>query len=502
MTRDIAVIALSAGIVGELLLRSGEIGVNVTLYLLVLIIGVVRLSSRRLSATSRHQREPLVAATLFALLAMVRDAPMLAAWNVAASLGALALAGWMAAPDALPALPALDRLTVVPLLRSAVRLLPDAATGGFAFIRHDVHLVRSTHARHFFVAQRLVRALIVAALVGSVFAALLSAGDAVFAHAASGLVGWNVREVLLHVVWTAVCGWPVLGWLRSWTAVRGTASAFAPRAPRVSLGRLDASAVLAGMTLIFSLFVAVQVRLLFGGQAYVQAVTGLTLAEYARTGFFTLVATAGLVLAVLLTLDAALESGSLAASNAHRRLSHALVAMVVLMLVSAIERMQLYIGTFGLSLDRLYAMVAMCWIAVALAAFAGTVLRRRPHRFVAMAVRSAWITLIVVNVANPERLVVRVNAARWSAGARFDVAYHSNLSADAVPELARQLATMQNARRDDAAESCEASQRLMARFGATATSRWGAWTVGRRAAQDAMRRAEASGSVQRCSPLH
>lgn len=74
-------------------------------------------------------------------------------------------------------------------------------------------------------------------------------------------------------------------------------------------------------------------------------------------------------------------------------MGQALVAVVALMLGSAIERMQRYIGVFGRSLDRLYASVAMCWIAVALAGFGCTVLRCRRDKFVAVVVRvrgSRW----------------------------------------------------------------------------------------------------------------
>ena len=46
-----------------------------------------------------------------------------------------------------------------------------------------------------------------------------------------------------------------------------------------------------------------QVRYFFGGEELVQAVTGLTYAEYARRGFFELVAVAALLLGVLLAVD-------------------------------------------------------------------------------------------------------------------------------------------------------------------------------------------------------
>jgi hypothetical protein len=60
---------------------------------------------------------------------------------------------------------------------------------------------------------------------------------------------------------------------------------------------------LGALDLLFLLFVAVQARWLFGGARTVAETTGLTIAEYARRGFFELVTAAALVLPLLLLAD-------------------------------------------------------------------------------------------------------------------------------------------------------------------------------------------------------
>jgi len=60
------------------------------------------------------------------------------------------------------------------------------------------------------------------------------------------------------------------------------------------------SVLLGLLDLLFTAFVVVQVRYFFGGSALVHATTGLTYAEYARSGFFALLAVAALVLPFLL----------------------------------------------------------------------------------------------------------------------------------------------------------------------------------------------------------
>jgi len=70
------------------------------------------------------------------------------------------------------------------------------------------------------------------------------------------------------------------------------------RPPRV--GTAEATVVVGLVTALFTLFMVSQFRYMFGGAAAIEAISGLTLAEYARRGFFELVLVAGLTLLLLL----------------------------------------------------------------------------------------------------------------------------------------------------------------------------------------------------------
>ena len=48
-------------------------------------------------------------------------------------------------------------------------------------------------------------------------------------------------------------------------------------------------------------------------------------------------------------------------------------------------------------------------------------------------ITAGWVAMM--NLANPEAIVVRVNVARATAGETFDAKYHARLSADALPLL-------------------------------------------------------------------
>ena len=81
-------------------------------------------------------------------------------------------------------------------------------------------------------------------------------------------------------------------------AARGTlrgAARFA--APRLRLA--EWAIPLALLDLLFLAFVAVQLTVLFGGHDHVLETSGLTYAEYAREGFWQLIAAAALTLVVV-----------------------------------------------------------------------------------------------------------------------------------------------------------------------------------------------------------
>ena len=117
---------------------------------------------------------------------------------------------------------------------------------------------------------------------------------------------------------------------------------------------------LTALNLLFAVFVAVQITVLFGGNERVLTTAGLTYAEYARSGFFELATVSVFVLAIV----AAACGGLSLERGRDRRLLAALLgplcALTLVILASALHRLDLYVDAYGLS--RLRAVViATCW---------------------------------------------------------------------------------------------------------------------------------------------
>ena len=151
--------------------------------------------------------------------------------------------------------------------------------------------------------------------------------------------------------------------------------------------------VLAVLDVLYAFFLAVQCAALFGGADYLAQV-GISYASYARSGFFQLVAVAAVNLACLLAC-LALCKGEGRGLRMVQVLGTLLVAASGVLLVSALWRMNLYVGAYGLSFKRALTYWGMAVLAVLLAAALWKVWHRHFHWFrVLLSVGAAgWLLL-------------------------------------------------------------------------------------------------------------
>jgi hypothetical protein len=163
---------------------------------------------------------------------------------------------------------------------------------------------------------------------------------------------------------------------------------------------------------------------------------GLTYAEYAREGFWELLAVACLTLAVVASAVVLAKTPTRASRVLLRALLGLLCALTLVVVASAIHRLQLYEDAFGLTRLRLAAEASALWLggAFTLVLLAGLV----PHvrrRLPSLAVGGTAVALIAFSAANPDRLIASRNVEQWRETEQIDLAYLDGLSADAVPAL-------------------------------------------------------------------
>jgi hypothetical protein len=200
----------------------------------------------------------------------------------------------------------------------------------------------------------------------------------------------------------------------------------APMEWMLSLGLLD---------LLFVAFVTVQIAILFAGHDYVLRTAGLTYAEYARQGFFQLLAAAALTLGVVAGASRWARPRDVRDARVLDVLLGVLLLLTLVVLASALKRLLLYEQAFGFTRLRISVHAVILWLAgvLVLVMVAGALHRGRwlPRALVGFSAAA----MLVFNVTNPDGVVASRNVARFAETGRVDLSYLAELSPDAVPSL-------------------------------------------------------------------
>jgi hypothetical protein len=457
--------AVVLGLAGDALLRATPYGLNVVLWTVALLAALFALARWRRPLLLGARRAMLVPLLACAALFLWRDSSSLAALN---ALALLASAGLCAA--------SIEGTRLRSLGVGSVGRAWSAFAGSLAFgaveTALDVDWKEVRPAEHVRRVSPLAAGIAIAAPFLLVFGALLATADAVFGELLGALAP-DVDAIAPHVLAAVFFAWLAAGALRGLLAPARSEQEQLP----IRTGRRSGTEIVVALALVdalFLLFVAVQLGTFFGGDALVRRELGLTYAEYAREGFFQLVAATALAVPLLLAADWLLRGASRRVRGAARALSLALVCLLLVVVASALQRLRLYTGEFGLTEARVFATAAVLWLAVVLAWLA--VARR--ERFAPGALAAAFAALLTLNAVNPDGLIARTNLARAAEGKPVDVRYLTRLSDDATPALL------------DGLDRLEQSPR--ARLAAALLERgrdgdWRTWNASRARAQELVR---------------
>lgn len=207
--------------------------------------------------------------------------------------------------------------------------------------------------------------------------------------------------------------------------------------PVFTLGSVEIAIVLGLVNILFLSFVVVQVPYLFGGMDLVQTTPDFKLAEYARRGFGELVTVSALVLPILLISHWLIRKEDVFAGKLFRILAGGQIALLLVIMASAGQRLFLLTGNlgYGLTTVRLYPMIFMIWLALVFGWFAATVLRGARKHFAWGALWAAFLILGATHALNPDEFIVKTNLRLMTEGREFDGDYNANLSDDAIPVL-------------------------------------------------------------------
>jgi hypothetical protein len=166
----------------------------------------------------------------------------------------------------------------------------------------------------------------------------------------------------------------------------------------------------------------------------------------------------------------------------------ALAALTLVVVASAMHRMNVYADTYGLT--RLRILVALCelWLGVVFLLVLIAGIRLRAAWLARSVVAAGVLALLGLAAANPDGLIADRNVARFEQTGRIDENYLATLSADAVPAIER----LKQPQRDCvlAAIAAEIPQ-----------ADWRSWSYGREHARELFA-ANPPVTPEKCEPMY
>ncbi|MFI7503352.1 DUF4173 domain-containing protein [Streptomyces sp. NPDC049687] len=333
------------------------------------------------------------------------------------------------------------------------------------------------------------KAVVAAAGLLVVFGALFASADAAFADLLGQLSpDVSVGEGPLRIV---------LFLLGSVLALAAARTAAAPHrwdrvtvAPGRARSRLEWALPLIVLDLLFAGFIAVQLAVLFGGYDKVLKSTGLTYAEYARQGFWQLLWATVFVLGVIALALRWAPRGKPGDRGFVRAVLGTLCLLTLVVVASAVRRMDLYVDAYGLTRLRLSVVTMELWLGLVIVLLMAAGLTG--GRWLARAVAaSAAATVLAFGILSPDGTVAENLVARYEQQGKIDLSYFQYLSADAAPALDRlpepQRSCALMGIRDDLADSADAP--------------WYATSLGESRARAILRERPVTATVEDCRAL-
>ena len=442
VARRVLAAGLALGVSAETLFNGPALGINVPLSVTALFVAAWLLRRSGTAPDPADAWLPVAAIVCAAFVALTGDR-FLALVDTAAALGfagasVAAASGVAVTRRSAEVIALLAVLALEGVLAGAARVMRAARPAG--------GVPRRLPAQ----ALPVMRGLAIGVPVALLFAVLFASADPIFRRGMDDLLGFqlDLGDVPGRIVFAFACAWLAIGLLSvaatglpaaaagSLGAAAGWQTAGESRLPR--LGGPEALIVLGLVDVVSGAFVALQVAYLFGGVDTLAA-AGMTYSDYARRGFFELVAAACLAGGLLVALEIAI----VVRTRAYLAAALVLVVLTVVVLASAWLRLDLYQLAYGWTELRFYVAASIVTLAVALGLGAALMaldrMRWLGHGLVAVGL----VSLVGLNSMAPAAFVAdrniqrvlhpeRVPADGWVG---LDTGYLGALGDDAIPVL-------------------------------------------------------------------
>jgi hypothetical protein len=476
----VLLLASAIGVLGQLLFVGVGLGLNMPLAVLALLAAGWQLRQPGVPISRGEPWLP-IAAIAFSLFFALRGDQMLLAFDFSASIVLTALALAAFAGHRVSALPMGEILLLGARLVgwASVAAVPALASVG----RPTMPRMRGT------MVAGVGRGLVLGLPLTVIAIVLFASADAAFAELLEDVTRIDVRlgDLPWRLIVAIAIAWLAAGAFAFVTDADDQQAIAREVGPPMRLGSTEALTVLVLLDLVFAVFVALQAAYLFGGLDTL-ALTGMTYAEYARRGFFELVAVAVLAGSTVLILESLVTPRS----RSYVAAALLLTALTAVVLASAALRLRLYQEAYGWTEMRFYVLTAIVFLALGLVLAIRSLVTDRSRRLLHQLFALGFGVALVANVIGPVRFVTEANIERAlnpslvppNGSTGFDIDYLVVLDTDAVAPLVAALPDL------DPGLRARVEEALAARRGADESQRWQDWSLSRLLASSALERLE------------
>jgi len=423
----LAAVSLLLGVAHNFLFFDKGIGINIVIFtILIIAVGILLLRQFHKALNRQCAALFLLPAVIFACMVILRASELLVFFNIVAITLLFFMFVGVSTGKSIHSYLLFDYLKLVFLPLRFIR--PFFAVCWKIFCFKYIQELSPT-------SREILRGSILAVLAVVVFGVLFASADDVFRSLLPDLNLFStneeflIRSILAVFMTSVFIG--AFGYLFSSPNIIQS-STVSPL--KWKFGAIEATILFGAINALFLLFITLQFAYLFGGEGRVTAL-GLTYAEYARKGFFELILVAILSFLIIFTAEQRVIKKGDSHSQLFKILSVALVAQVVLILVSASTRLSLYENAYGFTNVRIYSHALMIWMGLVLALLAYHILSNgRREAFMYRVLLLAILFLFGMNILNPEAFIARHNIERFKSTGKLDTTYLAHLSDDALPE--------------------------------------------------------------------
>ncbi|MBD3330064.1 DUF4173 domain-containing protein [Candidatus Peregrinibacteria bacterium] len=280
------------------------------------------------------------------------------------------------------------------------------------------------------------KSLLVALPIIIVVIALLSSADKIFSNSINDFIdnlfdldadGSIIRSILMIITASTIFGgllYASLNTKREWTEVeREELRPWDSFTPKIVLGSL---------LIIYVYFCFIQFKYLFGG---IENIGEFTYAEYARQGFFELMAVGVINLTLILSIFRFTRQKRKTEKIWLKTLSVLTILSTFIIIASSDTRLRLYEQTYGYTQARIFAHVMILLLFIIFLHLLYKIAIKENSSFKKTLAVSALSLYTILNFINVDGFIAEKNIERYEETGKIDLAYLKRLSVDAVPEV-------------------------------------------------------------------